>query len=363
MDPVPKWSTILIFISIMLVLTWNQLTRQLVLSQFIRNIGLQVGLQQQETINGSVERVIVVYLLYRDVMKPSCIDPSNICQTAHDTHLTMKALPHQWITLDTAIFQSLLLTMLTFASPFFLTSPDGVHHNAGLPLGLTRSTSMSSTVLVITMLWLSSPKWASQIYPKTNLHTIDTMQQQGWCHGWDGRHTNHTARTFHVKQLSVFPCRASLSWWRGGSVDRGSLISRTVERHLCDICFVDVLRQPILLAAGSDGKIWLSIYWSRRVLNDKLDLLPPVLILLMTPFGSVVCSLPPHFAAVGAANLYSLLLRVVHLNMSLSSSRFLQQFVSNGFWLVGLTKLYRVAFSRDNAVNPKIKSVGGYRMK
>ena len=34
--------------------------------------------------------------------------------------LTLKALPHQWVTLDTAILQSLLSKMLTSVNPIFL---------------------------------------------------------------------------------------------------------------------------------------------------------------------------------------------------------------------------------------------------
>ena len=69
--------------------------------------------------------------------------------------LTLKALPRQWVALETANLQSLRSRMLTSVSPFFLISllMVSMYLNFGLPLGLTPSTSMSSTVLVI---WLSS---------------------------------------------------------------------------------------------------------------------------------------------------------------------------------------------------------------
>ena len=69
--------------------------------------------------------------------------------------LTLKALPRQWVALETANLQSLRSRMLTSVSPFFLISllMVSMYLNFGLPLGLTPSTSMSNTVLVI---WLSS---------------------------------------------------------------------------------------------------------------------------------------------------------------------------------------------------------------
>ena len=69
--------------------------------------------------------------------------------------LILKALPRQWVALETTILQSLRSRMLTSVSPFFLISllMVSLYPNFGLPLGLTPSTSMSNTVLVI---WLSS---------------------------------------------------------------------------------------------------------------------------------------------------------------------------------------------------------------
>ena len=69
--------------------------------------------------------------------------------------LTLKALPRQWVALETANIQSLLSRMLTSVSPFFFMSllMVSMYLNFGLPLGLTPSTTMSSTVLVV---WLSS---------------------------------------------------------------------------------------------------------------------------------------------------------------------------------------------------------------
>ena len=69
--------------------------------------------------------------------------------------LTLKALPRQSLALDTAILQSLRSRMLMSISPFFFLSllMVSIYLNVGLPLGLTPSTSMPSTVLVI---WLSS---------------------------------------------------------------------------------------------------------------------------------------------------------------------------------------------------------------
>ena len=68
---------------------------------------------------------------------------------------TLKALPRQWVALETANLQSLRSRMLTSVSPFFLISllMVSMYLNFGLPLGLIPSTSMSNTVLVI---WLSS---------------------------------------------------------------------------------------------------------------------------------------------------------------------------------------------------------------
>ena len=49
----------------------------------------------------------------------------------------LKALPHQWFALDTAIVQSLLSRMLTSVSPFFLMYllMVSIYLNYGLPLG------------------------------------------------------------------------------------------------------------------------------------------------------------------------------------------------------------------------------------
>ena len=70
------------------------------------------------------------------------------------TFVTLKALPRQWVALETANLQSLRSIMLTSVSPFFLISLlVSMYLNFGLPLGLTPSTSMSNTVRVI---WLSS---------------------------------------------------------------------------------------------------------------------------------------------------------------------------------------------------------------
>ena len=78
------------------------------------------------------------------------------CNEAISSHLlTLKALPRQWVALETANLQSLRSRMLTSVSPFFLISLliVSMYLNFGLPLGLTPSTSISNTVLVI---WLSS---------------------------------------------------------------------------------------------------------------------------------------------------------------------------------------------------------------
>ena len=65
--------------------------------------------------------------------------------------LTLKALPRQSLALDTAILQSLRSRMLMSVSPFFFLSllMVSIYLNVGLPLGLTPSTSMPSSVLVI----------------------------------------------------------------------------------------------------------------------------------------------------------------------------------------------------------------------
>ena len=69
--------------------------------------------------------------------------------------LTLEALPRQWVALETASLQFLRSRMLTSVSPFFFMSllMVSMYRDFGLPLGLTPSTAMSSTVLVI---WLSS---------------------------------------------------------------------------------------------------------------------------------------------------------------------------------------------------------------
>ena len=71
------------------------------------------------------------------------------------TFLTLKALPRQWVALDTANLQFLRSRMLTSVSAFFLMSllMVSMYLNFGLPRGLTPSTTMSSTVLVV---WHSS---------------------------------------------------------------------------------------------------------------------------------------------------------------------------------------------------------------
>ena len=76
-----------------------------------------------------------------------------VCMYSH--LLTLKALPRQWVALEAANLQSLRSRMLTSVSPFFLISllMVSMYLNFGLPLGLTPSTSMPNTVLVI---WLSS---------------------------------------------------------------------------------------------------------------------------------------------------------------------------------------------------------------
>ena len=69
--------------------------------------------------------------------------------------LTLEALPRQWVALETVSLQFLRSRMLTSVSPFFFMSllMVSMYRNFGLPLGLTPSTTMSSTVLVI---WLWS---------------------------------------------------------------------------------------------------------------------------------------------------------------------------------------------------------------
>ena len=75
-------------------------------------------------------------------------------QDRKTSHL-LKALPRQWVALETANLQFLRSRMLTSVSPFFLISllMVSMYLNFGLRLGLTPSTSMSNTVVV---LWLSS---------------------------------------------------------------------------------------------------------------------------------------------------------------------------------------------------------------
>ena len=78
---------------------------------------------------------------------------SNNVTTSH--LLTLKALPRQLVALETANLQSLRSRMLPSVSPFLLMSllMVSMYRNFGLPLGLTPSTTMTSTVLVV---WLSS---------------------------------------------------------------------------------------------------------------------------------------------------------------------------------------------------------------
>ena len=68
--------------------------------------------------------------------------------------LTLKALPRQWVALDTVNLQFLRSSRLTSVTPFFFMSllMVSMYRNVGLPLGLTPSTTMFSTVLVV---WLS----------------------------------------------------------------------------------------------------------------------------------------------------------------------------------------------------------------
>ena len=66
--------------------------------------------------------------------------------------LTLKALLRQWVALATSILQSLRSRMLTSVSPFLIyLLMVSMYLNFGIPLGITPSTTMSSTVLVI---WL-----------------------------------------------------------------------------------------------------------------------------------------------------------------------------------------------------------------
>ena len=62
--------------------------------------------------------------------------------------LTLKALPRQWVALETANLQFLRSRMLTSVSAFFLMSllMVSMYRNFGRPRGLTPSTTMSSTV-------------------------------------------------------------------------------------------------------------------------------------------------------------------------------------------------------------------------
>ena len=86
-----------------------------------------------------------------------CPTPFFKCRTGYSfSHLlTLEALPRQWVALETASLQFLRSRMLTSFSPFFFMSlmMVSMYRNFGLPLGLTPSTTTSSTVLVI---WLSS---------------------------------------------------------------------------------------------------------------------------------------------------------------------------------------------------------------
>ena len=72
-------------------------------------------------------------------------------------NMSLKAPPRKLRALEIVILQSLRSRMLTSVNPFFFKSLLMVYmyFNFGLPLGLTPSTSMSSTVLVIHV-WLSS---------------------------------------------------------------------------------------------------------------------------------------------------------------------------------------------------------------
>ena len=71
--------------------------------------------------------------------------------------LTLNALPRQWVALETSNIQSQRSRMWTSVSPFFLMSllMVSMYLNFGLPLGLTPSTTMFSTVLGV---WLSSQR-------------------------------------------------------------------------------------------------------------------------------------------------------------------------------------------------------------
>ena len=69
--------------------------------------------------------------------------------------ITLKALPHQWVAVETANLKSLRSRMLTSVSPFLFMSllTVSMYRNFGLPIGLIPSTTRSSTVQVV---WLSS---------------------------------------------------------------------------------------------------------------------------------------------------------------------------------------------------------------
>ena len=84
-----------------------------------------------------------------------CRKPGRYGRVSTSHLLTLKALPRQWVPLETANLQSLRSRMLTSVSPFSLMSllMVSMYLNFGLPLGITPSTTMSSTVLVV---WLSS---------------------------------------------------------------------------------------------------------------------------------------------------------------------------------------------------------------
>ena len=94
--------------------------------------------------------------------KPSSGHESNAATTRchvyvcmrHPLLITLKALPHQWVALDTAIVQFMRSRMLTSVSQLFVIYilMVSLYLKFGLPLGLTPSASMSSAVLVI---WLS----------------------------------------------------------------------------------------------------------------------------------------------------------------------------------------------------------------
>ena len=91
------------------------------------------------------------FSFFQTIIHPTLFCPSHYPQVL----LTLKALPRQWVALETSNLQSLRWRMLTSVSPFSLISllMVSMYLNFGLPLDLTPSTSMSSTALVI---WLSS---------------------------------------------------------------------------------------------------------------------------------------------------------------------------------------------------------------